>query len=111
MGPDPVPESHQGVELVIQSIARAAGRQHSKKHSQTQFALNEIRDGDRRLRPRGRHHMNPIIESSKSNRYGDLLWTEFLGDTGPPLDLQQTKAEKARNSESMQDSDELPNKL
>ena len=25
MGPDPVPESHQGVELVIQSIARAAG--------------------------------------------------------------------------------------
>ena len=34
MGPDPVPEMHRGVELIIHSIARMAGRQHSKKHSQ-----------------------------------------------------------------------------
>ena len=41
------------------------------------------------------------IESSKSNRHRDLLQTEFLGNTEPPLDLQQTKTEKVRNSESM----------
>ena len=35
MGPDPVPETHRGVELIIRSLARMAGRQHSKKHSQT----------------------------------------------------------------------------
>ena len=34
MGPDPVPEMHRGVELIIRSLARMAGRQHSKKHSQ-----------------------------------------------------------------------------
>ena len=34
MGPDPVPETHRGVELIIRSLARMAGRQHSKKHSQ-----------------------------------------------------------------------------
>ena len=33
MGPDPVPELHRGVELIIRSVARMAGRQHSKKHS------------------------------------------------------------------------------
>ena len=34
MGPDPVPELHRGIKLIIQSVARMAGRQHSKKHSQ-----------------------------------------------------------------------------
>ena len=34
MGPDPVPEAHRGVELIIHSIAWMAGRQYSKKHSQ-----------------------------------------------------------------------------
>ena len=33
MGPDPVPELHRGVELIIRSVARMAGRQHLKKHS------------------------------------------------------------------------------
>ena len=33
MGPDPVPELHRGVELIIRSVAQMAGRQHSKKHS------------------------------------------------------------------------------
>ena len=34
MGPDPVPEPHRGVELIIRSDTWMAGRQHSKKHSQ-----------------------------------------------------------------------------
>ena len=34
MGPDPVPEVHRGVELIIRSLARMAGRRHLKKHSQ-----------------------------------------------------------------------------
>ena len=34
MGPDPVPETHRGVKLIIRSLARMADRQHSKKHSQ-----------------------------------------------------------------------------
>ena len=33
MGPDPVLQLHWGVELVIRSGVRMAGRQHSKKHS------------------------------------------------------------------------------
>ena len=35
MGPDPVLNPHRGVELIVQSDERIAGRQHSKKHSHT----------------------------------------------------------------------------
>ena len=44
MGPDPVPELHRGVQLIIRSVARMAGRQHSKKHSHNTVLLNENRD-------------------------------------------------------------------
>ena len=39
MGPDPVPELHRGVELIIRSIAQRTGRQHSKKHSLRQHVI------------------------------------------------------------------------
>ena len=61
----------------------------------------------------GRGHYNSIIESSESNRCRDLLRTEFLGNTEPPMNLQQTEAEReqVRNLESAQDSDELLTRL
>ena len=42
MGHDPVP-NYRGVELIGQTDA-VADRQHSEKHSHSQFSLNEIRD-------------------------------------------------------------------
>ena len=35
------------------------------------------------------------------SKEGSANGPEFLGDTEPPMDLQQTKAERVRNSESV----------
>ena len=43
MGPDPVPELHRGVKLIIRSVARMAGRQHSKKHSHNKTMLGHLK--------------------------------------------------------------------
>ena len=43
MGHDPVPCRHRGVEL-IERVDAMAGRQHSEKHSHSQFSLDEIRE-------------------------------------------------------------------
>ena len=43
VGHDPVPNQHRGVQLARHTDA-VAGRQHSEKHSHSQFLLNEIRD-------------------------------------------------------------------
>ena len=72
MGPDPVPELHQGVEMVIRSIAPAA-----------------------------------LIESSKSEDIGIYYGLSFLWNAESPKNLQQTKAEEVRNSESTEDSNKF----
>ena len=54
MGPDPVPN--------LQSTdARSTVRQHSKKHSQTQFLLNEIKDPQEKAPCCARIHIHGVV--------------------------------------------------
>ena len=51
--------------------------------------------------------VNPIIESSKSKDIGIYYGLSFLWNAESPKNLQQTKAEEVRNSESIEDSNKF----
>ena len=75
MGPDPAPELHRGVELIIRSIARMAGRQHSKKHSHnTVFAQRK---------------QGPLRESSTSLGFPFIM--VLLTDSDVPTTLRNLR--------------------
>ena len=75
MGPDPVPAPHRGVELIIRSVARMAGRQHSKKHSHnTVFRWFRV---PKKLSPQWIPVSVDLEDSIIGNREGEKQLVEF----------------------------------